>query len=148
MVHEPLSIPRLACQQLKDPQLDNKKLTSSRLVLRNKVINNKVVRKKAKLVLKEYEQQKGINYFKTFALIIKHTTLRVLLAFAAFKDFEIDYVDIDTAFLNATLKEDIYMHIPDDECDIFYDIYFELRSKLAYIKLIKSLYGLKQALKE
>ena len=43
--------------------------------------------------------------------------LRALLAKAAVKDLEIDQIDVNTAFLNLDLDEEIYMQVPD---------YFEL----------------------
>ncbi|KAK6586848.1 hypothetical protein PZA11_000138 [Diplocarpon coronariae] len=125
-----------------------RKLIKSRLVLRNKIVNGVLVRRKARIVLKGYEQQYEVDYFDTFASVIRHTTLRVLLAFAASRDLEIEQIDIDTAFLNAYLAEDVYMALPDDECDLFYELYPQLRGKQAYIKLLRSLYGLKQAPRE
>ena len=84
-------------------------------MLKNKIINNKIVRRKSRLVVKGFEQIYGLDYFDTFARVIRHTTLRVLLAFTAKRDLEIEHIDIDTAFLNAPLKEDTYIAVPDDE---------------------------------
>jgi len=83
-------------------------------VLKNKIINNKIVRK-SRLVVRGFEQIYGLDYFDTFAGVIRHTTLRVLLALAVKRDWEIEHIDIDTAFLNALLREDTYIAVPDDE---------------------------------
>ena len=91
------------------------KLISLRLVLRNKLINNTITRRKVRLVIKGFEQVYSLDYFNTFARVIQYTTLRVLLAFTVKRDLEIEYIDIDTAFLNALLKEDTYIVILDNE---------------------------------
>jgi len=121
-------------------------------VLKNKLVGNKIVRRKSRLVVRGFEQKFGLDYFDTFAGVIRHTTLRVLLAFAAKRDLEIEHIDIDTAFLNAELKEDTYMAVPDDEVpEIWRELHPELigREKEGiYLKLKRALYGLKQAPRE
>ena len=39
-------------------------------------------------------------------------TVQVILVNAATQDWEIEHVDIKSAYLNATLKETIYMKLP------------------------------------
>ena len=128
------------------------KLITSRLVLKNKLVGNKIVRRKSRLVVRGFEQKFGLDYFDTFAGVIRHTTLRVLLALAAKRDLEIEHIDIDTAFLNAELKEDTYMAVPDNEVpEIWRELHPELvgREKEGiYLKLKRALYGLKQAPRE
>ena len=100
-----------------------------------------LVRKKARIVIRGYEQQAGIDY-ETFASVLRYTTLRILLAKAAAEDLEVDHVDIDTAFLNPDLKEEVYMKVPE----FLEQVYPELgKTQDAFLKLNKSLYGLKQA---
>jgi hypothetical protein len=67
-------------------------------------------------------------------------SLKYMLALAAHNDWEIRQIDFDTAFLNATLKEDIYVQIPEG-----YRGQFPPGSVL---KLNRALYGLKQAPRE
>jgi hypothetical protein len=124
-----------------------RKLISSKLVLRNKIHENgSLARRKARLVIRGFEQTAGMDYFETFASVIRYSTLRVLLALAAFRDLEIEQVDIDTAFLNPILKEEIYMETPE----FFTEIHPELKGHKGkvYLKLLRSLYGLKQAPRE
>ncbi|KAI0991491.1 hypothetical protein K3495_g16696, partial [Podosphaera aphanis] len=119
-----------------------KKLISSRLVLRHKLGANLTGRiKKARVVARGFEQQAGIDYFDTFASVVRYNTLRTVLALAATINLEIDSIDIDTAFLNPPLKEETYLELPP---------YFEVldpsvKRNTHYLKLNKSLYGLKQA---
>jgi hypothetical protein len=67
------------------------------------------------------------------------------MAKVAAEDLDLDHVDVKTVFLNLTLQKEIYIQIPD--------LLREFLPKLkkvedAYLKLNKSLYGLKQALRE
>ena len=71
-----------------------------------------LIQKKARMVIRSNEQQVGIDYFETFASMLRYTTLRILLAKAAAKDLEADHVDIETAFLNPDLEEEVYMKVP------------------------------------
>jgi hypothetical protein len=63
-------------------------------------------------MIKGFEQRYGIDYFKTFASVLRYSTLRALLAKTAAEDLEVDQLDVDTAFLNPTLKKKIYIKIP------------------------------------
>jgi hypothetical protein len=101
-----------------------------------------LAQKKARMVIRGYKQQAGIDYFKTFASMLRYTTLRILLAKAAAEDLEADHVDINTVFLNLDLEEEVYMKVPE----FLAEVYLEL-SKIsdAFLKLNKSLYELKQA---
>ena len=71
-----------------------------------------LVQKKARMVIRSNKQQVGIDYFEIFASVLQYTTLRILLAKAATKDLEADHVDINMAFLNPDLKEEVYMKVP------------------------------------
>ena len=66
------------------------------------------------------------------------------MAKAAQEDLDILQIDVNTIFLNPSLKEDIYMELPQ----LFELIYPQFKTKKAYMKLLKTLYGLKQAPRE
>ena len=93
-------------------------------------------------MIRGYKQQAGIDYFETFAFVLQYTTLRILLAKAAAKDLKADHVNINTAFLNLDLKEEVYMKV----LEFLAKVYLKL-SKIsdAFLKLNKLLYKLKQA---
>ena len=59
-----------------------------------------------------HRQVEGVNYSKTFSSAAKMPTLWVILVNAATQDWEIEHVDIKSAYLNATLKEMIHMKPP------------------------------------
>lgn len=58
---------------------------------------------KARLVAKGFTQKFGIDYNETFSPVIRHSSLRILLALTVNYDLKIDYIDVTTAFLNGVL---------------------------------------------
>ena len=68
-------------------------------------------RYKARLVGKGFQQIEGEDYDRTFAPVARLDTFRLLIALAAKFDWDIDQLDVVTAFLNGTLdeKERVYM---------------------------------------
>ena len=98
--------------------------------------NGKLVRYKARLVVKVFEQKKGIDFDEIFSPVVKMTSIRTILSIAASLDLEVEQLDVKTAFLHGDLEEEIYMEQPEG---------FEVSGKKHMIcKLNKSLYGLKQ----
>jgi hypothetical protein len=71
-----------------------------------------VVRYKTEIVARGFTQGYGINNFDTYSPVARLTSLRTLLTIVAAEDLELYQVDADTAFLNRTLMEDIYMDFP------------------------------------
>ena len=67
--------------------------------------------------------------------------MRALLVKVTVKDLKINYLDVNTAFLNPTLKEEVYIEFPE----YFELLYPDLKSDGICLRLLKSLYGLKQA---
>lgn len=50
-----------------------------------------------------------MDFDETFAPVAKLQSLRMLLALAAIHDWEIDQMDVVTAFLNPEVDGDVYM---------------------------------------
>nr|KAJ0199823.1 hypothetical protein LSAT_V11C600321130 [Lactuca sativa] len=95
---------------------------------------------KARLVAKGYRQRKGIDYFDTYAPVARISSIRTLIAISALKGLYIHQMDVKTAFLNGYLKEEIYLEQPEG---------FVIPGQENKVcRLVKSLYGLKQALKQ
>jgi hypothetical protein len=84
--------------------LVRRSLLLSRLILRHK-FNSKgvVIPKKARLCIRGDKQTPDIDYFETFAFVVRYNTFRFLIAKVAAKDLDLDYVNVKTAFLNLTL---------------------------------------------
>ena len=68
---------------------------------------------KARLVAKGYSQEEGVDYNEIFSPVVKHCSIRVLLAMVAQFDMELVQLDVKTAFLHGNLNEEIYMSQPD-----------------------------------
>ena len=49
--------------------------------------NDIIIRNKARLVAQGFNQEEGIDYEETFAPVARLEAIRMLLAFACFKDF-------------------------------------------------------------
>nr|GFA07203.1 putative zinc finger, CCHC-type [Tanacetum cinerariifolium] len=64
---------------------------------------------KARLVAKGHTQTPGIDYDETFSPVADIRAIRILIAIAAFYDYEIWQMDVKTAFLNEYLFEEVYM---------------------------------------
>ncbi|KRZ66219.1 Retrovirus-related Pol polyprotein from transposon TNT 1-94 [Trichinella sp. T8] len=56
--------------------------------------------------------QKEIDYFETFAPVVRYESVRTLLAIAADEDLEILQFDVKTAFLHGKIDELIFMEQP------------------------------------
>ena len=110
---------------------------SNKWVLKVKPIDNEY---KARLVIRGFQQKQGVDYDETFSKVVRNESIRLLLAIAASQKLEFDFFDIKTAFLNAELRENIYMEQPKGFVDKGHEG--------LVCKLNKSLYGLKQASRE
>ena len=91
---------------------------------------------KARLVARGYEQILGIDYDETFSPVVRLTSVRIILALSIQHNLILHTMDVDTAFLNAPLEEEIYIRPPTG---------FTLPPGKTCFKLIKALYGLKQS---
>ncbi|GJW81786.1 retrotransposon protein, putative, ty1-copia subclass [Tanacetum coccineum] len=91
-------------------------------------------RYKARLVARGFTQRAGIDYNEVFSPVVRHTSIRVILALTACKDYELEQLDVKTTFLHGNLEEVIYMRQPSG---------YEQGNKVCLLK--KSLYGLKQS---
>jgi len=107
-------------------------------VFRNKLDEDgNITKNKAGLVAKGYIQEEGIDYDKTYAPVTRLEAIRLLLAYASLMKFKLYQMDVESAFLNGFIKEDMYVEKPPG---------FEDYKFLNHIyKLKKALYGLKQA---
>ncbi|GKF31909.1 retrovirus-related pol polyprotein from transposon TNT 1-94, partial [Tanacetum coccineum] len=69
-------------------------------------------RYKARLVVKDFQQKRGVDYNEIFSPVVKMTTMRLVLSIVASEDLHLEQLDIKTAFLHGDLDEDIYMTQP------------------------------------
>ena len=92
-------------------------------------------KKKARLTAKGFSQRPGIDYHDTYSPVVDTSSIRALMALIAKHDLEAQQVDMNSAFLNSTLEEEIYMEQPKGYDDKSNNV----------LRLVKAIYGLKQA---
>ncbi|GKF02654.1 retrotransposon protein, putative, ty1-copia subclass [Tanacetum coccineum] len=92
---------------------------------------------KARLVAKGYTQTLGIDYEETFSPIADIKAIRILIAIAAFYDYEIWQMDVKPSFLNGYLNKGVYIEQPER--------FVNPKYPNRVCKLKRSIYRLKQA---
>jgi hypothetical protein len=96
-----------------------------------------VFKYKARLVAKGFKQRYGIDYSDTFSLVVKASTIHIVLSLAVSWGWCLRQLDAHNAFFHGLLEEDVFMRQPPGYVD---------QSRPDYVcKLDKAPYGLKQA---
>lgn len=92
-----------------------KKIVGCKWVFKRKegISGEEDARYKARLVAMGYSQKEGVDYNEVFSPVVKHSSIRVLLAMVAAFDLELEQMDVKIAFLHGELEEQIYMHQPE-----------------------------------
>nr|GEX76927.1 integrase, catalytic region, zinc finger, CCHC-type, peptidase aspartic, catalytic [Tanacetum cinerariifolium] len=93
-----------------------------------------VIRNKSRLVVRGYRQEEGLEFEESFAPVARMEAIRIFLAYAAHKSFIVFQMDMKTAFLHGSLKEDVYVFQPEGFIDANHPSHV--------YKLKKALYGL------
>ncbi|GJS05605.1 putative ribonuclease H-like domain-containing protein [Tanacetum coccineum] len=112
---------------------NGKRAIGTKWVFRNK----KDERNKARLVAQGYTQEEGIDYDEVFAPVARIEAIRLFLAYASFMGFIVYQMDVKSAFLYGTIKEEVYVCQPPG----FEDPQFPNK----VYKVEKAVYGLHQA---
>ncbi|POM58513.1 LOW QUALITY PROTEIN: Integrase catalytic core protein [Phytophthora palmivora] len=120
------------------PREPGMKVLRNRWIFRVKYLaSGEIERFKARLVIKGFMQIYGIDYLEVYSPVVRLESIRVLLTLAAIWDYEVDQMDITTAFLNGDIDVEVYMEQPEG---------YAIEGKKTWVCLLqKSLYGLKQA---
>ena len=116
-------------------QIGEKAAIGSRIVYSTKIGPDGKETKRARVVAKGYSQVDGIDYQETFSPTVHMSSIRMAAQIMVEYGMEVHQLDFDSAFLNAPVDKEIYMEPPPG--------YTKDRSVVC--KLLKSLYGLKQA---
>ncbi|GJX79734.1 retrotransposon protein, putative, ty1-copia subclass [Tanacetum coccineum] len=95
---------------------------------------------KARLLAKSFTKTYGVDYEENFSPVADIRAIRILIAIAAFYDYEVWQMDVKTAFLNGHLSEEVYKVQPEGLVNP------KFLNRVC--KLKRSIYGLKQAYRQ
>ena len=105
---------------------------------RKRYPDGRIWKLKARFCVRGDRQVEGVDYFDTYAPVVSWTAVRLMFTLSLVLNLATKQVDYANAFVQAELKEDVYVELPKDFSQANQDQDFVL-------KLKKSLYGLKQA---
>nr|GFA14654.1 hypothetical protein [Tanacetum cinerariifolium] len=103
----------------------------------------------SRLFVRGYRQEEGIEFKESFASVARMEAIRIFLAYAAHKLFTVFQMDMKTAFLHSSLKEDVYVCQPEGEMMFFLGLqvnqfpYGIFINKSKYVLEILNKYGMK-----
>ena len=121
---------------------------------------NPIPKDKSRYLARGFRQRRGVDYTETYAPVAKLTTLRIFLTLVLSLHMFTSQMDIKTAFLNASLEEEIYLKPTSDLVDVMESLRRECTNEDDVARLVtqisgllsggvlrlrKALYGLKQA---
>jgi hypothetical protein len=110
-------------------------LISTKWVFKVKMLpNGQIDKYKARLCVRGFTQEYGVDYFETFAPVIRMESLRILLALAAAQDWEIHQMDVVSAYLLGELEEEVYIEVPKG-LDLQYSCLILVYQALSQVKV-------------
>jgi hypothetical protein len=121
---------------LVDPPSDRKAVECKWILKKKTDTDGNVTVYKARLNAKGFWQVQGVDYDRTFSLVAMFKSIQILLEIATFHDYEIWQMDVNNAFLNGNIDEELYMMQPKD--------FVDHKDADKVCKLQRSIYGLKQ----
>ena len=63
-------------------------------------------------VARGFSRKEGIDYEETFSLVARYTSIKIIMAHASMIKWDIHYVDVNIAFLNGVIEEEVYIKQP------------------------------------
>ena len=106
-----------------------------------KVRNNNTI--KARCTARGFLQRYGKDFYETYSAVARHETILLMVAIAASFGLPLTVADAFMAFVQADMREEIYIDLPKD----LKESQEEFRGFECF-KLLKTLYGTKQASRE
>jgi hypothetical protein len=117
-----------------------KRITKSKWCYTIKYLRDGTIERfKARFVVCGYSQVQGEDYTHAFSATLRSTSFRLLMAVAAGEKLKLEHFDVKNAFTQSEIDAEIYTEPPKG---------FETKGKygkIQVLKLIKSLYGTRQA---
>jgi hypothetical protein len=103
--------------------------------------NNEVVRYKVRLVAQRFTQRPDIDFNETYSPVMNGITFQYLISLTTKNHLSLQLMDVMTAYLYGSLDLDIYIKLPNG----ISILHINANRNMYYVKLVKSLYGLKQS---
>jgi hypothetical protein len=109
-----------------------------------------ILKHKACLNVHGGKQRHGVNYWETYSPVVNWTTVRLTMILSLIKGFKCRQVDFVQAFTQAPIDCPVFMEIPagytvQDNKLVFAGANHKASDKSYILKLLKNMYGLKQA---
>ena len=111
---------------------------SVKYVFKKKTKHGEVYKYKTRIVARGFSQIEGVDYNETYSPVARMNTMRVFVKMSIDRGFKLLTFDVEAAFLNAPLQEEIYIQAPDG---------WNVKAGHS-LKLLKAIYGLKQSARE
>ena len=96
------------------------------------------------LVCKGYNQIPGVDFTESFAPVVNDASMHIVLILMLAFGWDARVLDVETAFLEGKLDEDIYIEIPEGMAELF-GLPDGVGVETHVLKLNSSMYGLIQA---
>lgn len=145
-----------------DENIPQSDIIDSKWVFKHKLnTDGTIARYKSRLCARGFMQTHGVNYTETFAPVARYSpislsysqslilkrfnTLRLMFAMASKRGWDIHQMDAKTAFLCAEIDISLYMRLPDGFDEIDTNPQRNHGLKRPILKILKGIYGIKQA---
>ena len=106
-----------------------------------KIKRNGVYR--ARLVACGYSQVPGVDFTENFSPVVNDVTFRMVLILMMLNQYKCKLIDVETAFLEGDLEEEIFMDVPDGYKEVLNE-----ETAGECLRLERPLYGLVQAARQ
>ena len=135
MEKEIASLEKYGTWEATTPPVDGRFVDTKWVLRKKRDENGNLIKFKARLTARGFTQIPGIDYDETFSAVVRTDTIRILLAHAVQHNLHTVQYDIESAYLNAPLDDEIYIKPPR----------MVTVPSGKVLRLRKSIYGLKQA---
>eukprot|EP00854_Cymbomonas_tetramitiformis_P034151 gene34151-biopygen16581 len=96
------------------------KLLDMPLVLKVKLDKHRqLLKRKSRICVRGNKQQYGVDYYDTFAPCTRLSSIRIVITLALNLGLVVYHMDVDTAFLNSVLEEDLMQRSDVEPCLYF-----------------------------
>ncbi|KAK4859950.1 hypothetical protein QYF36_014804 [Acer negundo] len=118
------------------PKPKSTNVIGTKWIYRNKSDEDgNIVCNKARIVAQGYSQIEGLDFEETFALVARLKFIRLLLSISCVHKFKLHQMEVNSAFLNSLLQEEVFVEQPKGFVDAHHPNHVYC--------LKKALYGLK-----